>query len=294
MLLRGLRRRRRSRRRGRRCRRSGRGSPGASRRRSARGGTPRTNGRHGLAADARALVAAATASSISGATSRLSVGGRPTRIVLPPRRQCAVGDPCDLGDVVGAGRDGWPAGGVVEERAACRCGSRSPGRRASRAARSWPGTSRSDLTPDEAIEQPGCAPQRRDRPRRRAASGKPRCTPPRPPVPMKRIPTAAAAVSVPPTVVAPTAPCTAQTARSRGPSFRASGVNRSSSARASPIRICPSSTPIVAGTAPAARTAASLARPVSTPSGAGNPCATSVVSSATTARSSSSAAAPRR
>ena len=40
---------------------------------------------------------------------------------------------------------------------------------------------------------------------------------------MKRIPTAAAAVSVPPTVVAPTAPCTAQTARSRGPSLRALG-----------------------------------------------------------------------
>ena len=59
--------------------------------------------------------------------------------------------------------------------------------------------------------------------------GNPRCTPPSPPVPMKRIPTAAAAVSVPPTVVAPTAPWTAQTARSRGPSFRASGVNRSSS-----------------------------------------------------------------
>ena len=53
--------------------------------------------------------------------------------------------------------------------------------------------------------------------------GKPRWTPPRPPVPMKRIPTAAAAVSVPPTVVAPTAPWTAQTARSRGPSLRALG-----------------------------------------------------------------------
>ena len=106
---------------------------------------------------------------------------------------------------------------------------------------------------------------------------------------MNRIPTAAAAVRVPPTVVAPTAPWTAQTARSRGPSLRASGVNRSSSLGSRPIRICPSRTPIVAGTAPAARTAASLARPVSTPSGAGKPCATRVVSSATTARSSSSA-----
>ena len=114
--------------------------------------------------------------------------------------------------------------------------------------------------------------------------GKPRCTPPSPPVPMKRMPTAAAAVSVPPTVVAPATPWTAQTARSRGPSLRTSGVNRSSSASVSPIRTRPSSTPIVAGIAPAARTASSLARATATPSGAGKPCATSVVSSATTAR----------
>ena len=52
----------------------------------------------------------------------------------------------------------------------------------------------------------------------------------------------------------------------------------------------PSSTPIVAGTAPAARTAASLSSPTWTPSGAGKPCATSVVSSATTALPPSSAA----
>ena len=46
----------------------------------------------------------------------------------------------------------------------------------------------------------------------------------------------------------------------------------------------PSSTPIVAGTAPAARTRASDSRPTATPSPGGKPCATSVVSSATTAR----------
>ena len=100
---------------------------------------------------------------------------------------------------------------------------------------------------------------------------------------MNRISTAAAAASVPPTVVAPTAPWTAQAARSRGPSFRASGVYRSSSASLSPITTSPSRTPIVAGTAPAPRTAASLASPTSIPAGAGKPWATSVVSSATTA-----------
>ena len=47
---------------------------------------------------------------------------------------------------------------------------------------------------------------------------------------------------------------------------------------------------MVAGTAPADRTADSLAWPTSIPLGAGNPWATSVVSSATTARSSASAA----
>ena len=71
---------------------------------------------------------------------------------------------------------------------------------------------------------------------------------------MNRIPTAAAAASVPPTVVAPTVPWTAQAARSRGPSLRASGVKRSSSSSVSPTTTRPSRMPIVAGTAPAART----------------------------------------
>ena len=41
---------------------------------------------------------------------------------------------------------------------------------------------------------------------------------------MKRIPAALQTASVPPTVVAPSAPCTTATARSRGPSLRADGV----------------------------------------------------------------------
>ena len=46
---------------------------------------------------------------------------------------------------------------------------------------------------------------------------------------MKRIPAARQTASVPPTVVAPTAPCTAAAARSRGPTFRAEASKRSSS-----------------------------------------------------------------
>ena len=91
--------------------------------------------------------------------------------------------------------------------------------------------------------------------------------------------------SVPPTVVAPSAPCTAQTARSLGPSFGPTAP-RLRSARPRPPSVRPArrrpATPIVAGTAPAARTAASDAAPTSAPSGYGKPCATRVVSSATT------------
>ena len=92
-------------------------------------------------------------------------------------------------------------------------------------------------------------------------------------------------------MVAPTARCTTATARSRGPSLRADASKRSSSASVSPTRISPSSTPTVAGTAPPSRTARSDARPTSTPSPGGNPCAISVVSSATTPRCSRSACA---
>ena len=48
------------------------------------------------------------------------------------------------------------------------------------------------------------------------------------------------------------------------------------------MRSSPSRTPIVAGTAPASRTRRSLSSPTATPSPGGKPCATSVVSSATT------------
>ena len=64
---------------------------------------------------APAAVAAATASSISGVTSRLSVGGRPTSSALPPRRQCASAIARQLVHVVDAGGDGRAAGSVVEE-----------------------------------------------------------------------------------------------------------------------------------------------------------------------------------
>ena len=67
--------------------------------------------------------------------------------------------------------------------------------------------------------------------------GYPRWTPPIPPVAKKRMPTSLATVRTPPTVVAPTSPATAHAARSRGPTFRASLVKRSSSARVSPTRI---------------------------------------------------------
>ena len=62
------------------------------------------------------------------------------------------------------------------------------------------------------------------------------------------IPAALQTASVPPTVVAPTAPCTAAAARSRGPTLRADASKRASSASVSPTTISPSSTPIVAGT----------------------------------------------
>ena len=61
------------------------------------------------------------------------------------------------------------------------------------------------------------------------------------------MPAARAAASVPPTVVAPTAPWTAAAARSRGPALRASGPKRASSSAVSPTRTSPSRTPTVAG-----------------------------------------------
>ena len=67
------------------------------------------------------------------------------------------------------------------------------------------GTSSRDLTPEDAITT-GIRAQAPRSAETSGGVGKPRWTPPRPPVPMNRIPSAAAAASVPPTVVAPTAP----------------------------------------------------------------------------------------
>jgi len=64
-----------------------------------------------------------------------------------------------------------------------------------------------------------------------------------------------------------------------------------SAASSSPIRTAPATTAIVAGTAPAARTAASASRATRRLSGAGSPCAISVLSSATTPRPARSASA---
>ena len=141
------------------------------------------------------------------------------------------------------------------------------------------GTSSSDLMPDETTS----ASVRASSPRSAEMSMRlPRCTPPIPPVPRKPMPAARQAASVPPTVVAPTAPWVIAAARSRVPTFRASAVNRSSSESDRPIRSAPSSTPTVAGRAPASRTARADSSPTANPSPAGKPWATSVVSSATT------------
>ena len=144
------------------------------------------------------------------------------------------------------------------------------------------GTSSSDFTPAETTSTGVFASCARSA-ETSGGSGNPRCTPPSPPVAMNEMPAARATASVPPTVVAPTARCSTATARSRGPILRADASKRASSSSVSPTTISPSSTPIVAGTAPPARTWRSDSIPTATPSPGGKPCATSVVSSATTA-----------
>ena len=75
------------------------------------------------------------------------------------------------------------------------------------------------------------------------------------PMPMKPMPAARQTARVAPTVVAPSSFATAQAARSRGPTLRASGdvAKRSSSPASRPTQILPSMTPTVAGTAQATR-----------------------------------------
>ena len=85
---------------------------------------------------------------------------------------------------------------------------------------------------------------------------------------MNRIPASRHTASVPPTVVAPSAPWTRQAARSRAPALRAATpalANRFRSDSVSPTRTAPSTMPIVAGTAPASRTRASAASVTWTP-----------------------------
>ena len=130
------------------------------------------------------------------------------------------------------------------------------------------GTSSSDLTPQETITTR----VRASSPRSDEMSGgrgNSRWTPPRPPVAITSMPSGRTAASVPPTVVAPSAPCTQQAARSRAPTLRAAAPaspKRRSSASLRPTTSSPSRMPTVAGIAPAARTAASDDAPTAKPS----------------------------
>ena len=103
-------------------------------------------------------------------------------------------------------------------------------------------------------------------------SAQPRWTPPSPPVPRKPMPTARQTASVPPAVVAPRTPWAAQAARSRGPTLRASASSpkRSSCSSVRPTWMTPSTTPIVAGTAQAARTRRSASAATARPRRAGS------------------------
>jgi hypothetical protein len=121
----------------------------------------------------------------------------------------------------------------------------------------------------------------------------PRCTPPMPPVAKTRMPASAATIIVAATVVAPLPPRATTTGRSRRLSFATAAPlrpSRSISACVRPAFRRPSSTAIVAGTAPFARTSASTASAVSAFCGQGMPCAMIVDSSATTGRPAASAA----
>ena len=114
-----------------------------------------------------------------------------------------------------------------------------------------------------------------------------RCTPPSPPVPNTPMPAACASSAVDAIVVAPSRPSAIAGPRSRADSFASSASGshtRSSSLPASPTHSRPSSTAIVAGTAPAARTASSTAVATLRLRPGGRPCASSVLSSATTGR----------
>ena len=229
-----------------------------------------------------AAAAAASASSTSGSTSSSgSSGGRPSRSPAPPSRQCASATrAASSADSTRAETGGPPRGGVEEGSVS----TRKPEHRDAERLEQLRG--RGDV--EERLhagrdDERGRPRELREVGRDVRRIGKPRWTPPMPPVASTRIPSARATASVPPTVVAPTAPCATAAARSRGPTFRASASKRPSSSAVRPTRTSPSSTPTVAGTAPAARTCRSDSSPTATPSPGGKPWATSVVSSATTA-----------
>ena len=207
---------------------------------------------------------------------------------MPPRRQWASAIRAISADVVRAAGDGRAAGGVVEERQ--RVAAVADHRDAERLEQLHGRRHVEDRLDARRGDEGRDARDGGEVGRDVGGVGKPRCTPPRPPVPMNRIPDGGRGGER----AADRRRADRALDRADGQVARAELARLGREplelvARSRPIRIRPSRTPIVAGIAPAARTAASLARPVSTPSGAGKPWATRVVSSATTARSSSSA-----
>src|SRR6478609_4816463 len=121
----------------------------------------------------------------------------------------------------------------------------------------------------------------------------PRCTPPRPPVANTAMPARAARCAVDATVVAPMPPRAATLARSRTLTLTTddSVATRPSASSSSPIRATPSTTAMVAGTAPPARTSPSISRAIRRLSGRGSPWLMIVLSSATTGAPDASASA---
>ena len=107
------------------------------------------------------------------------------------------------------------------------------------------------------------------------------------------MPACAATCAVAATVVAPVAPRAAAIGRSRALHLTTSSrvAIASSAASSSPTRTVPSTSAIVAGTAPPSRTAASICRAISAFCGRGSPWETIVDSSATTACPAASASA---
>ena len=93
----------------------------------------------------------------------------------------------------------------------------------------------------------------------------PRCTPPMPPVTKTSMPAIAAQIIVAATVVAPNLPLVMTAGRSRRLTFTASRPLRARRSRvvsSRPIWMWPSTTAMVAGSAPCSRTTASTARAV--------------------------------